>query len=484
MIEITINNLKFQFEDIAHIYSFLQKEKKSFELFWYLEDKKTLVKEDGFSFGNNIKSIIFDNYEFLLTNIYNNDFDTKIISKYFQENKLIYTKSIFYQELEKVKNSSMRKLAIYMIGIFTQNIQYEKSINLEIEELAKIRIHNFKKENISYPPYKVLVIDGGGILGYYEAALLSALDKYFTNSESDLGKSFNMICGTSTGAILATGLAKGIPLSKIKSLYRENAKDIFPNPTPDKKISLIWWFIKHFSKPSASQETLKKLLNNTFKNITLKEIWEDRNIALCIPSLLVNTHTPYVFKTPHDNKVIDQDLKLKDICLASAAAPIFFPLAKIKEDNYYTDGGLWANNPILIGLTEALKMAKENQPIEIYSLTPPINNESTLAFIQKKKQGIAHWKVGINIVNMSLFSQSKGYTNLAHSLSKSFKELGKSVKIIQFMQGNPGKDYLDKFGLDKNSKETFLAMDSLIKSIVNVDELSKIDTDDIQKLFD
>lgn len=66
-------------------------------------------------------------------------------------------------------------------------------------------------------PFRVLTLDGGGMRGLYTSSLLRALarfaDQRFLKQEPDLGKSFDLICGTSTGAILACGLAAGIPLN-------------------------------------------------------------------------------------------------------------------------------------------------------------------------------------------------------------------------------------------------------------------------------
>ena len=496
-IKLNLYDIKITFENKNKVHTFLEEEKKIFNYLWSLPNKKTLIKEEGNVFGGSIKTNIEENYNYLIRNIHELNFNIEEeISKYYKEKKLIYSKSSFFKELQKERNLQKYKLAIYMLGIFTNSLPI-KHINLEILELAKIKVKEYKKNHTEIEPYKVLIIDGGGILGYYEAALLLSLDEYFKKSKSnteqsiDMRKSFNMICGTSTGAILAAGIAQGdIKLSEIKNLYRNNAKSIFPNPTPE-GLSLFPWFLKHFFKPSASQEVLKKLLNQTFKETTLSDIWEKKNIALCIPSVVVDNRRTHIFRTPHNkDKQMDKDLKLREVCLASSAAPIFFPLAKLEKqtpdkDKSYTDGGLWANNPILIGLGEALIMAEENQPIEIYSLAPPINNQADINFTQAKYQGIYHWKFGVNIVDISLFVQSEGYNIIADSLTESLSSLGKKIKIIKFPQDNrTGKNFLKDLGLDKNSENSFKIMDSIIDNIVNDNTLSKVQNiTEIKKIF-
>ena len=63
---------------------------------------------------------------------------------------------------------------------------------------------------------------------------------------------------------------------------------------------------------------------------------------------------PYVFKTPHhpDYKK-DQFERLVDVGLSTAAAPTVF--AAVKRHGYqFVDGGIWANNPAMIGVVDAM----------------------------------------------------------------------------------------------------------------------------------
>lgn len=98
-------------------------------------------------------------------------------------------------------------------------------------------------ESSVLPPFRVLALDGGGIRGLYTATLLDLLSEYFAPKSEEqgsdkLGKKFNLIAGTSTGGILAMGLAAGIPLRTIISLYIKAGEAIFPqkNHLPSNKI--------------------------------------------------------------------------------------------------------------------------------------------------------------------------------------------------------------------------------------------------------
>ncbi|MCH7916814.1 MAG: patatin-like phospholipase family protein, partial [Planctomycetes bacterium] len=135
--------------------------------------------------------------------------------------------------------------------------------------------------------FRVLSIDGGGMRGLYTTKLLSKLFQLF-NSQSnivnvDFGKSFDLICGTSTGAILACALAAGIPLKTITSFYTDVGPRVFSRPKPISKLQSIVWVMNHLLKPSADSEILREGLVSAIGDLTLREVYENRRIGLCIP---------------------------------------------------------------------------------------------------------------------------------------------------------------------------------------------------------
>ena len=72
-------------------------------------------------------------------------------------------------------------------------------------------------------PYKILSFDGGGVRGVYSARLLERLSAAVPNlvSHSDL------LAGTSTGGIIALGLAMNLSPAALVALYQDNAAKIF-----------------------------------------------------------------------------------------------------------------------------------------------------------------------------------------------------------------------------------------------------------------
>ncbi|MBC7737164.1 MAG: patatin-like phospholipase family protein [Candidatus Saccharibacteria bacterium] len=77
-------------------------------------------------------------------------------------------------------------------------------------------------------------------------------------------------------------------------------------------------------------------------------------ICLCIPAFDGTHEEVFVYKTPHhpDYK-FDRREKTVNIGLATSAAPSFFAPLK-NGPHHLVDGGVWANNPIILAMIEAL----------------------------------------------------------------------------------------------------------------------------------
>jgi uncharacterized protein len=202
--------------------------------------------------------------------------------------------------------------------------------------------------------FKILSIDGGGIKGLYSATILKEFEEKFDCHISDY---FDMICGTSTGGLIALALSLKIPAKEICEFYITEGPKIFPKSFAlsvfGKKISRR--FLKQiFYKGKFSDKPLKKALETIFKENTIG----DSNNLLCIPSYTITEARPFVYKFDHPEGDLDRDngAKMVDVALATSAAPTYFPMS---ENAYYNnkqfiDGGVWANNPTMVGLLEAL----------------------------------------------------------------------------------------------------------------------------------
>ena len=80
------------------------------------------------------------------------------------------------------------------------------------------------EEDPEQPKRRILCIDGGGILGTFPAAFLAELEQHLAHP---IGSYFDLIAGTSTGGILAIGLAMGLTASELLDLYEKRGPEIF-----------------------------------------------------------------------------------------------------------------------------------------------------------------------------------------------------------------------------------------------------------------
>lgn len=131
--------------------------------------------------------------------------------------------------------------------------------------------------------FKILSIDGGGIRGIIPAKVLYHLEEEAIKkdgADARLCDYFDLVCGTSTGGIIAIGIALGMTAKDILKLYQENAKRIFPHK------SLWHAFIKN--EPFYSREALEKLLAESFNPFDYRT--NDTRIYHCKTRLCIPTY--------------------------------------------------------------------------------------------------------------------------------------------------------------------------------------------------
>jgi hypothetical protein len=309
--------------------------------------------------------------------------------------------------------------------------------------------------------YRVLSIDGGGMRGYYSAVYLSALSKRYAKvrevAELDIGKSVNLIAGTSTGAILACALAKGVSLEKVAKLYRCNGSKIFPQKVPDGiNFDLAVQLCRRPSIIATGASELERALTDELKETTVGDVWRDRGIALAIPAVEMSTHKSWVFKTRHlpNSKDRDGGYRLVDVCMASTAAPVYRSLAAIDnpddDDGHlvFADGGLWANSPVLVGLIDALEMTTAGDTIEIYCLGTCPRPEGTSLAKTDVNMGLADWKFGAKVPTVANSAQEYAYYNMARMIAR---HVDRTVKIVQFPRGSISQNLMPYLDLDETS---------------------------------
>ena len=187
---------------------------------------------------------------------------------------------------------------------------------------------------------KVLSIDGGGIKGIYPATILANFESRLSQP---LHEYFDLIVGTSTGGIIALAISLGIPAVQIAEFYEKYGPTIFGG-------SRIIGYLRHALKIKYDATPLKKALDETFGS---------KRIDDCLTrTVVVSMKTKgevHLYKTCHRKDFTrDFHLPVVEAALATSAAATYFPSHLSSSDEFMTDGGLWANNPVLVAAVEAV----------------------------------------------------------------------------------------------------------------------------------
>ena len=206
------------------------------------------------------------------------------------------------------------------------------------------------------PKYLILSFDGGGIRGVLTARLLERLEAERPNFLSLV----KLFAGTSTGSILAVGLAKGLSPSELVGLYRDHGKDIFHTSTTHQVVTLGNLVGAKYTtqerhdglKPYFDGMTLGQLPRNvlviTFQLDSQNGIAPDPNAPRRWQGKFFHNYPGGPFA----------DQKALDVILRSSAAPAFFPIYQ-----GFIDGGVVANNPSMCALAQAINPQTGGQDI-------------------------------------------------------------------------------------------------------------------------
>jgi uncharacterized protein len=248
---------------------------------------------------------------------------------------------------------------------------------------------------------KILCIDGGGIKGVFPASFLSSIE---TSINDNVSNYFDLIVGTSTGGIIALGIGLGYSSQEILKFYEDLGPRVF-------RKTWVLSSIKSLFLSKYRQEPLLAALREKFGD------WKmgDCRTRVVIPSLCLEDGDVYIYKTAHHPR-FEKDFKVPivDIAIATASAPSYFPAFRSGEALPLVDGGMWANNPLSVAVTEAIGILKwPSDDIRILSLgctTAPLD----VGLGRKFGLGIGYW--GLKITDLFLHAQSSASLSVAQVL--------------------------------------------------------------------
>ena len=225
---------------------------------------------------------------------------------------------------------------------------------------------------------RILAIDGGGIRGLIPALVLTELERRAGRRAFEL---FDLIAGTSTGGILACALCAPDPLpaSELVKLYEEEGPEIF-----DRSL---------FQRIRSAEGLLDEKYDDAALDRALERFLGHKRLSETRPDLIVPSYDtalpgPYFFKTRKAREAPEDDFPLSLVARATSAAPTYFEAVESGERSL-VDGGVFAANPAMCGLAEALN---EVSPRDVVLLSLGTGERThRRPYDEIKDWGLANW---------------------------------------------------------------------------------------------
>ncbi|MCK9489360.1 MAG: patatin-like phospholipase family protein [Xanthomonadales bacterium] len=224
-------------------------------------------------------------------------------------------------------------------------------------------------------PFHVLSLTGGGFRGLYTARVLQELEQ---RAGRPIGQCFDLIAGTSIGGILALAVAFDRPMDVVISAFREFGPKIF---RPKGNLAGL----------TSSKYDTEPLCAVVDTILPVGATLADARRPLVIPALNLTTGRQQILKTRHNAEwTRDSKYSVKEVALATAGAPIYFPIASL-DNQLFADGGLFANAPDLVALHEASKFfGQPDSAVRMLSVGT-LSSTYALPASTYRKRGVWQW---------------------------------------------------------------------------------------------
>ena len=210
-----------------------------------------------------------------------------------------------------------------------------------------------------------LGFDGGGVRGAFAAMLLDMVERAIQHrlgSSLPIGAYFQILAGTSTGAIIAGALASGMSAEKVSRFYQASGPSIFAKKRVPMLPGRKWRGIDDGAAYSA--QPLEELLSDLIGGLQLSDL----DYPLLATGYAMNSRGrrgPVIYYGGPGYCYPD-DISLCDVIRSSTAAPTYFAPSEVEDTrgdvHMIVDGGLAANNPAYLGFLELKRRVRHLTP--------------------------------------------------------------------------------------------------------------------------
>ena len=211
--------------------------------------------------------------------------------------------------------------------------------------------------------FRILAVDGGGMRGLIPARVIENLERRLqagAGPDARVADYFHMFAGTSTGGLVALSLTvpdlpsrpdrPRISAGDLAGLYTSDGGRIF-HRSLWRKLRTLWAFI-------APKYGLGPLEAAVERNLGTEAKIADALRELVVVAYDMTDREPYFFKRWRAREDGARNRPLTDAALATSAAPTYFPSHEV-DGHALVDGGVFAANPTIAAIVEALKRRTE-----------------------------------------------------------------------------------------------------------------------------
>ena len=276
--------------------------------------------------------------------------------------------------------------------------------------------------------FQILSLSGGGFRGLFTAVILEQLE---AEARKPLRDCFDLIAGTSIGGILACGIACGIPAKQMREAFETNGASVF-----DRTLTVFGRQLFRLPRTGLlgarySQSGLDGAISAVLRR-EAETMLADVAKPLVVPAVRTTDAATVLFESGAFS-IGNGRVRLKDVALATSAAPTYFPEHTIGQDSF-VDGGIVANAPDTIAVLKALTTFGRH-PREISLLSIGTAGEAMgEVYRPQRASGNLGWVVGRNLFGLTIAAQE----HLAVDLSKELLP-GRFTRIDLKPDKNTGK---------------------------------------------